>query len=91
MPMPFHDDEDDDLDRSEFPDRDDEEGEDDDTMPCPYCRQPVYEDAERCPHCENYLSREDAPPQGKPWWIVIGLLVCLIIAAGWVGIWSFLH
>jgi hypothetical protein len=89
--MPFHDDDDDDLDHSEFPEPDEEEDDDDDTIPCPYCRRAVYADAERCPHCENYLSREDAPPAAKPWWIVIGLLVCLVIAAGWLGIWGFLR
>ena len=84
--MPFHDDDNAALHRSEFPEPDGEdEGDDeDDTIPCPYCRRPVYEDAERCPHCENYLSREDAPPGLKPWWIVLGLLVCLAIALGWV-------
>jgi hypothetical protein len=84
--MPFHDDDSEELDRSEFPASDDE-GDDDDTMPCPYCRRAVYAEAERCPHSENYLSREDAPSAPKPWWIVIGLLLCLAIAFGWV-IWG---
>ena len=35
-----------------------------DTVPCPYCRAPIHEDAERCPKCENYISREDAPSRG---------------------------
>jgi hypothetical protein len=82
--MPFHDDDNDALHRAEFPEPDNDQEEDDDTIPCPYCRRPVYEDAERCPHCENYLSREDAPAGIKPWWIVIGLLVCLAIAVGWI-------
>jgi hypothetical protein len=60
-----------------------DEEEDDTTMPCPYCKEPVYEDAERCPHCENYLSLEDAPSH-HPWWLVLGVIVCLIIALGWV-------
>jgi hypothetical protein len=84
--MPFHDDDSEELDRAEFPSSDDEE-DDDDTMPCPYCRRGVYAEAERCPHCENYLSREDAPSAAKPWWIVIGLLLCLAIAFAWV-IWG---
>ena len=38
-----------DLDEDEFPD---ESGDDsDETMPCPYCGDPVYDDAERCPGC----------------------------------------
>ena len=34
---------------------------DEPTMPCPHCRREILEDAERCPYCERYLSREDAP------------------------------
>ena len=29
----------------------------DDTVPCPYCGAAIHEEAERCPHCENYISR----------------------------------
>jgi hypothetical protein len=50
------------------------------TVPCPYCRRQILEDADRCPHCENYLSAEDAPPTPKSTWMVIGLLVCLALA-----------
>jgi predicted nucleic acid-binding Zn ribbon protein len=53
-----------------------------DTVPCPYCGAPVYEDAERCPACENYLSEEDAPSR-KPRWILWTAIVCLVVARGW--------
>jgi predicted nucleic acid-binding Zn ribbon protein len=59
-------------------DEDDEE-----TVPCPYCQEPIHEDSQRCPHCENYISQEDAPPSRKPTWIVVGLIICLIIALMW--------
>ena len=67
------------------PDTDDSElegGYDDEepTIPCPYCRREIHEDAQQCPYCEQYLSREDAPPARKPWWIVAGAIVCLYIA-----------
>ena len=39
-----------------------------DTVPCPFCKQPVYDNAEWCPHCRNYLFYEGAPPGEKPWW-----------------------
>jgi len=55
-----------------------------DTIPCPYCQEPIHEDSQRCPHCENYISREDAPPARKPPWIVLGLLVCLLIVILWI-------
>jgi len=74
--MPWSDaDADDDLDDDEYPDVDDDE-DDDETIPCPYCREPVYEGAERCPSCGHYLSRVDAPRR-YPWWLVVGVVVCL--------------
>jgi hypothetical protein len=85
---------DDDYDDTDFQglrtfDRDDGDGddEDDDTSPCPYCRRPIYADAERCPHCGNYLSAEDAPPSRQSWWIILGVLVCLVVVAGWIMGW----
>jgi hypothetical protein len=57
---------------------------DDCTVPCPYCQRGVYEDAERCPHCEQYLGEEDAPPGRKPWWLVLGVLVCLYLVYRWI-------
>jgi hypothetical protein len=59
---------------------------DDDAVPCPYCRRPLYEDAVRCPHCESYLSAEDAPAR-RPWWLTLGVLVCLLLALGWALGW----
>lgn len=55
------------------------------TVECSYCGAEVYEDAERCPRCGNYLL----PPgtsgefeQGgllvrQPLWIIITALVCI--------------
>ncbi len=61
-----------------------DDDDDDSTEPCPYCRAPIFEDAVRCPSCDNYLSREDAPPARKPWWIIIGILLALAVALMWV-------
>jgi predicted nucleic acid-binding Zn ribbon protein len=60
----------------------DDEGEA--TVGCPYCNEQIHEDSQRCPHCENYISEEDAPPGRKPRWIVVGLVICLIIAVMWI-------
>jgi hypothetical protein len=72
------------------PDDEEESGEpvDDDeesTVPCRYCKRPIYEDAPRCPHCEQYISDEDSPPARKPWWIIVGTVVCLYIVYRWVA------
>ena len=71
----------DDLEDDEFPDEDDPD-EDDATIPCPFCRKPVYEDAERCPACGSYFSREDRP-WSRPIWLVAGVIVCLVIVLMW--------
>jgi hypothetical protein len=62
----------------------DDDSEDDPTIPCPYCRRKIHEDAQRCPYCERYISVEDAPPQRKPWWVIVGALLALYAAARWV-------
>lgn len=53
------------------------------TVSCPYCSRDIPEDTPRCPYCETYISEEDAPPAKKPWWIVIGVVICLYIVYRW--------
>jgi hypothetical protein len=73
---------DEDLDDREWPDDDGSEDGDDETVPCPHCRKPVYEDAERCPSCGAYLSREDVPWR-RPVWLIVGVIAGLVIVAYW--------
>ncbi len=54
------------------------------TVPCPWCKAQIHEDAEQCPSCGMYLSAEDAPPQPKPLWIVIGVGLCLYAVYRWI-------
>ena len=61
-----------------------DEDEDDSTVPCPYCQRAIPEDTPRCPYCANYISEEDVPPARKPWWIIVGVLMCLYIIYQWV-------
>ena len=59
----------------------------DDTFTCPHCRREIYADAVRCPYCENYLSDEyeaEQNPARKPWWIGVGVAVCLYIVYRWI-------
>lgn len=62
---------------------DDDSDDEGSTVPCPYCHRSIPEDVPRCPYCENYISDEDAPPARKPWWIIIGVLICLYIIYRW--------
>lgn len=69
-----------------FQDHDDQDDGVDDaihTQPCPHCQADVYEDAEQCPSCGNYLSREDSVER-KPVWVVIGALAALGIVIYWM-------
>jgi hypothetical protein len=54
------------------------------TVSCPYCRREIHEDSPRCPYCGNYMSAEDAPPDRKPWWMIVGVLVCLYLIYLWI-------
>lgn len=76
----MRDDEDDDLDASDGDGWDDDEP----TIPCPYCRREILEDTPRCPHCEHYLSAEDAPAARMPPWVLLTALVCLGIVGWWI-------
>ncbi len=65
-----------------------EEGWDEDeesTIPCPYCGEEVHEDSQRCPHCEQYISQEDAPPARRPWWLILGVAACLYAVYRWIA------
>ena len=57
---------------------------DDTTEPCPNCGEEVYDDAERCPHCGHYISDEDERRSAKPWWVILGALLCLAVAVLWL-------
>jgi hypothetical protein len=74
-------DEEDDWDAANMDDEDE-----DSTIPCPYCGCDVHEDSPRCPACENYLSLEDAPvkPTGKPWWVLLGAGLGLLVFVRWL-------
>lgn len=79
------DDEDDrDNDGEEFAEADTFGSDDEPTISCPYCGAEVHEDSPRCPHCENYLSHEDAPQTPKPWWFLIGAGLGLFVFLRWL-------
>ncbi len=77
------------YDREEDLDADEEDDVDQDdevsTSPCPYCGAPIYEDAQRCPQCGEYISEEDRPAARRPWWIIIGAVACLYAVYRWTA------
>jgi predicted nucleic acid-binding Zn ribbon protein len=76
----LQDEDDDSVDEPEFHGESTESAEDDDaeTIPCPHCGKPIHEEAQRCPHCRDYVS-EDHAPNRRSLWIVTGVVICLII------------
>ena len=61
--------------------------EDDDevyTVACPACGCDVYEDAEQCPHCREYITSSSLNSgyvwRDRPvWWIVLGIAGILAV------------
>jgi predicted nucleic acid-binding Zn ribbon protein len=74
-------DDDDMLDERDEPlESDLDDGEDDATSACPYCGRAVFEQAEICPHCRNFISFEDSPRRHARWiWaaVILGLISML--------------
>jgi hypothetical protein len=54
------------------------------TAECPRCHEPVFDQAERCPHCGWYISEEDVQPSRRPWWVVLGVVLALVAVYLWV-------
>ncbi len=44
---------------------------------CPHGRRMIVEDAERCPHCGEYVAPGDVP-LSRPWWIAIVIVLVLL-------------
>jgi hypothetical protein len=55
------------------------------TVPCPYCRAEIHEDAERCPSCGQYISEEDRPPRRQPRWVLVTAVLCLLLIYLWIA------
>src|SRR5687767_14306445 len=88
MPYPERDDDDAELDDRDLPDRSDTDGGDEsefdsDTEPCPFCRKPVYADADLCPHCGNFIALAEATDRKRAWFLV-ALALSLLIVLTWI-------
>ena len=59
-------------------DMDDLDDDDSPVVPCPECGADVYEDAERCPRCGQYITPRTAGG-GKTW--LWAILIALLVAA----------
>ena len=44
--------------------------------PCPYCEKLLYENADLCPHCGNFINFDELS-SGRPGWFKLGLGLAL--------------
>ena len=69
---------------------DEADGDAENALLCVNCHKPIYEDAEQCPYCHHYVTDEDdelheasadevSYYRHKPWWIIVGAVVCLYL------------
>ena len=55
---------------------------------CPKCGADVYEDAEQCPLCGEWITHSTHPLSGRPWWFVlaglagIAAVIATLVLAG---------
>lgn len=83
---PFDEDDEDDRDDPIASDQDPHGGGSDDfeIVACPFCGKSMSDMADICPHCRNFVSREDFGSGRKPLWAVavtVLLLVALALGA----------
>jgi predicted RNA-binding Zn-ribbon protein involved in translation (DUF1610 family) len=55
----------------EMPERDEDDDEELDLLPCPSCGEPIYEEAEACPYCGEYVTHSTSVLASKPLWFVV--------------------
>jgi len=48
------------------------------TLPCPVCGEEIFEDAERCPYCGQYVTPRLGGHSGWGKWLLFGLAILLI-------------
>ena len=73
------------LDDREFPDEDDLDDSDVETVTCPECGAEVYAETQRCPHCGNYIvAVSHGFTASVRWWFALGVLGALV-AIGYDG------
>jgi len=74
----------------EYPDGEDEDELDSTpTRACPKCGCDVYDDAEQCPLCGEYFSREQPGPSSFPVWVRATALIILAALAAVLWQWMF--
>lgn len=75
-------DDEDEYDDWELPEPDEDDDESAETVACPACGRPIYEEAEQCPYCHEYVTHSTSVLVGKPlWYIALALLGIVAVVA----------
>ncbi len=56
---------------------------DEETIPCPFCKKPIHEDADVCPRCRNFVGGDDGPRRVPPL-VWIGVILAGLCALTWI-------
>ncbi len=61
----------------------DEDVDDESTYPCPGCGRQIYEEADACPYCGEYVADSDVHrAQPQPWWVKVVILLLIVSMVG---------
>ena len=70
----------------------DEDLEQDDTVDCPFCGEPMYDDADRCPSCGHYVSSADFAKRIPTWVVIVIVLTILTFLMPYLAtVWNMLR
>ncbi len=74
----------DEFDDDEFAEGDPEDDATDTTIACPNCRKMIYDDADQCPHCGEYMLETDGHGRAHRWWIVAAWVLAFMALAAFL-------
>jgi hypothetical protein len=72
----------------EYPEPDDDDEEDvSENLFCPECGNPVYEEAEQCPYCGEYITHSTSPLAGRSALYIAMIFLGIVAVIAMLLIW----
>jgi predicted nucleic acid-binding Zn ribbon protein len=50
-----------------------------DTEPCPFCGKLIWDNADLCSHCGNFVAFPEQAPRERPIWFWIALVLAFVV------------